>query len=216
MAELRPLAPPALLGATAVATGGLAGVIIGFVAALLAIDRLLDHLGGFGRGTAEAERSFARLARRRRGASLARRLHQGARGAKGLAYLADDSGWPAQAQRRRLGVQPIPIDSIVGTSDAHKAVSFDGEFRPPAWSRGRWTALRTAAQRGTPLPPISVYRVGDRHYVRDGHHRVSVARSLGATRIDADVVELVAARSGGEALGERLHGRARRHGADVG
>jgi hypothetical protein len=190
MAELRPLAPPALLGATAVATGGLAGVIIGFVAALLAIDRLLDRMGGYGRGTAEAERSFSRLARRRRGAALARRLHHGARGSEGLAYLADDTGWPAQAQRRRLGVQAIPIDSIVGTTDAHKALTFDRDFRPPAWSRGRWTTMRTAAQRGTPMPPISVYRIGERHYLRDGHHRVSVARSLGAARIDADVVEL--------------------------
>jgi hypothetical protein len=42
------------------------------------------------------------------------------------------------------------------------------------------------------MPPIDVYRVGDRHFVRDGHHRVSVARSLGATRIDAEVVELEA------------------------
>jgi hypothetical protein len=35
------------------------------------------------------------------------------------------------------------------------------------------------------MPPISVYRVGDLHFVRDGHHRVSVARALGAATIDA-------------------------------
>ena len=48
-----------------------------------------------------------------------------------------------------------------------------------------------AAQHGTELPPISVYRVGEAHFVRDGHHRVSVARALGAIAIDAHVVELL-------------------------
>ena len=47
-----------------------------------------------------------------------------------------------------------------------------------------------AVQAGAALPPISVYRYEGRHYVRDGHHRVSVARALGATDIDADVTEL--------------------------
>ena len=47
-----------------------------------------------------------------------------------------------------------------------------------------------AARRGAPLPPISVYRLGDRHYVDDGHHRVSVARALGMAAIDAEVTEL--------------------------
>ena len=41
------------------------------------------------------------------------------------------------------------------------------------------------------MPPISVYRVGEAHYIRDGHHRVSVARALGAAAIDGHVVELI-------------------------
>jgi hypothetical protein len=44
------------------------------------------------------------------------------------------------------------------------------------------------------MPPISVYRVGEEHVVRDGHHRVSVARDLGLGAIDADVVELAGPR----------------------
>ena len=47
-----------------------------------------------------------------------------------------------------------------------------------------------AGRRGAPIPPISVYRVGDRHFVDDGHHRVSVARSLGMAAIDAEVTEI--------------------------
>jgi ParB-like chromosome segregation protein Spo0J len=42
-----------------------------------------------------------------------------------------------------------------------------------------------AEQRGQALPPISVARVGDAYAVRDGHHRVSVARARGALTIDA-------------------------------
>ena len=48
-----------------------------------------------------------------------------------------------------------------------------------------------ARRRGDELPPISVYRVHGRHYVIDGHHRVSVECSLDAAHIDADVVELL-------------------------
>jgi hypothetical protein len=90
-----------------------------------------------------------------------------------------------------LGTVSIPVDSIVGTVDRHKAATFDSSFRPPGFSRGRWTLMYRAARRGAELPPIDVYRVGAQHYVRDGHHRVSVARALGVDAIDAVVVELV-------------------------
>jgi hypothetical protein len=112
------------------------------------------------------------------------------RSTAGLGYLADDTGWAATAPRRRLGLQTISIGSIAGTTDRHKAEAFDHALRPPDWSRGRWTHLYVAAQRGAPLPPISVYRIGERHYLRDGHHRASVARALGAESIEANVVEL--------------------------
>jgi hypothetical protein len=174
---------PALLAAAsvalAVAVAGLAGLLLGFVAVMLAIDRALDRVGT-GPSSVDAERVFATLARQRRRRPLGE-----------LSYLPVDAGWAAVARRRRLGVQPIAIDSIVGTVDSHKAVAFDRAFRPPAWSRGRWTQLCLVARRGTPLPPISVFRAGHEHYVRDGHHRVSVARALGADSIDADVVELL-------------------------
>jgi ParB-like nuclease domain len=51
------------------------------------------------------------------------------------------------------------------------------------------------------LPPISVYRLCGAHYVRDGHHRVSVARALGATEIDAEVTELRPSSEGWDANG---------------
>ena len=40
------------------------------------------------------------------------------------------------------------------------------------------------------MPPIDVYRIGELHFVEDGHHRVSVAWALGDTHIEAHVKEV--------------------------
>jgi hypothetical protein len=169
--------------AVGVAIGGIPGFMAAFVAALLGIDRLLNRLHGFGGwGMDAAERRFDRLVRER------------GRRASRLSYMAEDVGPAATASRRRLGVVPIAVDSIVGTVDPHKAEAFDAEFRPPSYSRGRWSQMYHAVDAGSALPPISVYRLEGDHYVRDGHHRVSVARARGATDIDAEVTELSVAR----------------------
>ena len=57
--------------------------------------------------------------------------------------------------------------------------------------RERWDRIALAQRRGEALPPITVYRVGGVHFVEDGHHRVSVARALGQTTIEAYVTEIV-------------------------
>lgn len=185
--KLRPAALPAALLAGGIAIGGFPGFIAAFVAALLGIDRLLDRMHGFGGwGLDDAGRRFDRLQRERR------------RHPSRCGYLAEDTGPAATAERRGLGVLPIPVDSIVGTVDPHKAEAFDAEFRPPRYGRERWSQMYHAVQIGSELPPISVYRFEGRHYVRDGHHRVSVARALGAADIDAEVTELsTGARSAG-------------------
>jgi hypothetical protein len=91
---------------------------------------------------------------------------------------------------RDLGVQNIPIDTIVGTVDRHK--EFDRAFRPTsARVRPRFEQIANAQRRGASMPPIDVYRVGQLHFVRDGHHRVAVARAQGRDDIDAHVVEVV-------------------------
>ncbi|MEA2220745.1 MAG: hypothetical protein QOJ35_3371, partial [Solirubrobacteraceae bacterium] len=91
--------------------------------------------------------------------------------------------------QRDLGLQMIELDSIVGTVNRHK--EFDREFRPTSSrARARFERIAEAARRGVALPPIEVYRVGELHFVRDGHHRVSVARALGHPDIEADVTEV--------------------------
>lgn len=107
-----------------------------------------------------------------------------------LAVLEQALDAGAPAARRASGLHAIPLESIVGTAERAKTRTFDRRFRPGSSSRGRWERLWVAGRRGAALPPISVYRLGDRHFVRDGHHRVSVARSLGMVAIDAEVTEL--------------------------
>lgn len=80
----------------------------------------------------------------------------------------------------------IPLDAIVGSVD--KVKDFDRRFRPTSTrSRERWERLARASRKGEEIPPIEVYQVGDYYFVRDGHHRVSVARSLGVKLIEARV-----------------------------
>jgi hypothetical protein len=87
-------------------------------------------------------------------------------------------------------VQSIALDAIVGTVDRGK--DFDREFRPTSSrARLRFERIAEAQRRGVSMPPIDVYRVGELHFVRDGHHRVAVARAQGRDRIDARVVEVV-------------------------
>ncbi len=59
-------------------------------------------------------------------------------------------------------------------------------------ARRRRTLARIAtALRRDPGDIIDVFRVGEAHFVRDGHHRVSVARAQGDDTIDARVVEVL-------------------------
>jgi hypothetical protein len=91
---------------------------------------------------------------------------------------------------RRLGEQIIELDSIVGTVDRSR--DFDRAFRPTSPRvRERWQRINLAQRKGEAMPPIDVYRIGELHFVKDGHHRVSVARALGHTNISAYVTEVL-------------------------
>ena len=91
---------------------------------------------------------------------------------------------------RDLGIRTVALTSIVGTVDRRK--EFDREFRPTSSrARARFERIAEASRRGASMPPIDVYRIGELHFVRDGHHRVAVARAQGLDKIDAHVVEVV-------------------------
>jgi hypothetical protein len=96
-------------------------------------------------------------------------------------------GWRGEHYR---GLQTIPLDTVAGTVDSRR--DFDRKFRPTSNRvRQRWERLDLAQRRGVSLPPIDVYRVGDLHFVMDGHHRVSVAAATGQKTIEAHVTEVL-------------------------
>lgn len=193
LSSLRDVAAPSLLVlalvcvtvGTALLGAPLLALVAGFAAVALAINYAFPFTGFL---RVDARHAFQRLVWQRRREALGRR-GPWRRDPDQLELLTAEL--EAAANRRYVGVQPIPLDSIIGTVEPEKALAFDGAFRPPSWSRGRWELMWIASRRGASLPPISVYRLRGRHFVIDGHHRVSVARSLGAVSIDADVIELL-------------------------
>ena len=87
------------------------------------------------------------------------------------------------------GVRAIPIQAIVGSVDRYR--DFDHYFLPRYnYPLGRWIGIRQAKLEGKELPAIQVYQVGELYFVKDGHHRVSVARDEGQAYIDAEIIEL--------------------------
>jgi hypothetical protein len=140
-----------------------------------------------GSGHIDAELAFAQAARARRRADLMRRLR---RDGAGDLPVFDQPRRPGIAAGALTGVREIPLDAIAGTLEPSRARVFDRCFRPAPIARHRWQRLWLAEDRGGAVPPISVVRVGDTYAVRDGHHRVSVAKARGALTIDA-VVESI-------------------------
>ncbi len=138
----------------------------------------------------DAQNDFSRARRRQIAAGLARRLRREPDDVNQILPFDEVVAALGHRGERRLGLQTIEVDSIVGTVDRTR--EFDRHFRPTARSgRQRWQRIAKATRRGEGMPPIAVYRIGSLHFVRDGHHRVSVARQLGLEVIEASVTEII-------------------------
>ena len=88
-----------------------------------------------------------------------------------------------------VGMKVIPIDKIVGSEGRYK--DFDNRFFPKSTHlKNRWQHVDEAALNDVTLPPIKVYEIAGLYFVRDGNHRVSVAKTRGTEFIDAEVVSL--------------------------
>ena len=88
-----------------------------------------------------------------------------------------------------IGMKVIPIEKIVGSEGRYK--DFDNHFFPKSsFLKSRWEHVDQAAIDSVILPPIKVYEIAGLYFVRDGNHRVSVAKSRGTEFIDAEVVSL--------------------------
>ena len=107
-----------------------------------------------------------------------------------------DTLLPFDEARKRLrirgeryrGVQAIPLRKIIGSVDRY--ADFNRHFLPNQHhTQGRWTAIAQAQYESRELPAIQVYQVGEVYFVKDGNHRVSVARKRHQEFIDAEVIE---------------------------
>lgn len=87
------------------------------------------------------------------------------------------------------GLQEVPLNAIIGSVGRY--TDFTREFLPRrSVDQERWTRVQMATTDMTGLPPVEVYKVGEAYFVKDGNHRVSVARELGADYIEAYVTEI--------------------------
>ena len=84
------------------------------------------------------------------------------------------------------GLQEIPLNAIIGSAGRYS--DFTRDFLPRLdATQDRWTRVKVATTGAIGLPPIDVSQIGETYFVKDGNHRVSVARQLGATHIQAYV-----------------------------
>ncbi len=138
----------------------------------------------------DVEDDFNRARRRQMIARLAGWLRGQPRDVGRILLLDEVVAAQGRRGERYLGLQTIPLDTVAGTVDSRR--DFDRKFRPTSNRvRQRWERLDLAQRRGVFLPPIDVYRVGDLHFVMDGHHRVSVAVATGQKTIEAHVTEVL-------------------------
>jgi hypothetical protein len=139
---------------------------------------------------ADVENDFLRARRHQILSRLAQRLRRGPDDVNLILPFDEVIAALGMRGERQLGLQTIRLDTIVGTVDSRR--DFDRRFRPTSGRvRERWERLALAQRRGESIPPIDVYRVGDMHFVKDGHHRVSIAIATGLETIDAYLTEVL-------------------------
>lgn len=92
-------------------------------------------------------------------------------------------------QQVEMGTQMVRLDKIVGSVGRYR--DFTRTFLPRASANPeRWIRLDAALNALETVPPVELFKIGDVYFVRDGNHRVSVARANGASHIEARVTEV--------------------------
>lgn len=109
------------------------------------------------------------------------------RGGHRLLSLREAEAASTVHARHYAGLREVPIVQIKGSEG--RCGDFDRSFHPlKDHNRARWLRVAAARQRGKTLPPVELIQVGGVYFVRDGHHRISVARSVGQRDIEAEVI----------------------------
>jgi hypothetical protein len=106
-----------------------------------------------------------------------------------LLSFDEAKGALAQWTQSYQGMRTVEVEKIAGS--VGRCQDFDGTFLPLKKRMGqRWGRIDHAYHRRDELPAVSLYKIGEAYFVRDGNHRVSVARYHGVVEIDAEVVEI--------------------------
>jgi hypothetical protein len=106
-----------------------------------------------------------------------------------LLSFEETKGTLARWSQAYRGMRTVEVEKITGSVGRYR--DFDGSFLPLKRSMSeRWGRIDRAYHRGEELPAVSLYKIGDAYFVRDGNHRVSVAHYHGVVAIDAEVVEV--------------------------
>ena len=106
-----------------------------------------------------------------------------------LLSFDEAKGTLAQWNQVYRGMRVVEVEKITGSVGRYK--DFDESFLPKRKSMSqRWSRVDRAYHQGVELPAISLYKIGEAYFVRDGNHRVSVAKYHKAAAIDAEVVEI--------------------------
>ena len=88
-----------------------------------------------------------------------------------------------------MGMKTVPVEKIIGSEGRYN--DFDNLFFPKhSHLKNRWLNIDKAYMEGKILPAVTLYEIGGVYFVRDGNHRVSVAKARGVEFIDAEVTSL--------------------------
>ena len=90
----------------------------------------------------------------------------------------------------RLGLREVPVDRITGSvGRTHELLPTFLPRRTRKEDTARFAGVKSRLERGEPMPPLELYKLGYDYYVLDGHHRVAAARQLGIGELEAEVTE---------------------------
>ena len=88
--------------------------------------------------------------------------------------------------RHYAGIKTVRLNQIRGSEG--RTEDFDANFKPlQVRSKDHWVSIAKAQLTDQALPLVNLIQIGKTYYVRDGHHRISVAQALGQESIEADV-----------------------------
>ena len=88
-----------------------------------------------------------------------------------------------------IGLRSVPLSMIIGSENRCK--DFDNHFVPLSeLNHHRWMRISDMFLKDEPIPVIDLIQIGKYYFVRDGHHRISVAKAMGKKYLDAHVTVL--------------------------